>query len=333
MKKKILLPTLLITLKLLREKNELKYLPKKRKGYSRVFIFGSGGTIGALWEILKIRNLNLLNLIKDDEENLLIGTSAGSIVASLLRSNITIDEIEKLFLERELEYNNETLQLDEFDFNNLPERKVKNVRDLFISAVKNKKIPNYKVLLSLSAYPGNYKLEKLEENVNKVLNKSWPKNEMWVVTTDVKNHRAKVFHNNSKHSPGFAVSASCSIPYLFKGNTYKDKLYLDGGIIDTLNYAIAPTPGLKETYIFDPIGGFKKLSKKDNNIEKILKMYLNLKEAKLKLYLLKKKIQGEKIILIRPNKIESEIMMKGLMNERLLPKLSKYMNSLIYEKN
>lgn len=198
----------------------------------------------------------------------LAGTSVGSIIAVLIASGASCDELIDL--------------LKKLDFNKFkrPPQKDKNFSENFL--VKNFlriKPKYYNVYNYLGAYSSVYVAEWIDSFLRKKLNKNEavlfkdliiPTS---VISTDLRNSRVKIWDSFStpEYEVGKAIQASCSIPFYFQP---VDNRYIDGGVLSNLPFFV-----YDEKSHFDKILAFElENNSKDceiNNFSSFLKSLAN----------------------------------------------------------
>ena len=184
------------------------------------FIFEGGGIkglayVGALEEYVKYENIDTVKYLG--------GTSAGSIIATLLASNHTIEEINGIL------YN--------IDWNKL--------KDGNFGFIRN----TIRLFTKYGYHKGNY----FEKFINKILFNKYnienmtfkqlfdtTKKHLKMVGTNVT--RGETIYMDHIHTPDMsvakAVRISSSIPFMFKPVKINNELYVDGGLTKNLDLGI-----------------------------------------------------------------------------------------------
>ncbi|MEW9668925.1 patatin-like phospholipase family protein [Ammoniphilus sp. 3BR4] len=211
--------------------------------------------VDAVFEGGGIRGLAFLGAIERIEEagyrwERLAGTSAGSIMATMLAVGFTANEVSSLFVK--------------FPFDRMEERK------------GVCRIPYIGPWASLTFYNGVYCLDILEEWLTTQLRKKGtltfgdlPKDKLKIVVADVTQNRMSILPDDlplygidpARFPLARAVRMSCSIPFFFRPVSLAGNIIMDGAILS--NYPI---------WIFDqeqdprwPTFGFRLSGKNANN--------------------------------------------------------------------
>ncbi len=184
-------------------------------------VFSGGGAkgisfIGALLELEKMEKLNFKNLA---------GTSAGSIVATLLAIGYTPKEMKKIMLE--------------MDFDSIvDDNKLLNIYHFITSYGIAYGDYLYKTLgniIKIKTNNPDYTFEELykDKNINLVI----------TATNLNKKNLVYLYHKNYPTMPiRQAIRMSTSVPFLFMPVIYNDEYYVDGGTLN--DYIIEVFDGL-----------------------------------------------------------------------------------------
>ncbi|WP_336717740.1 patatin-like phospholipase family protein [Pantoea ananatis] len=173
----------------------------------------------------------------------LAGTSAGSIVASLIAAGGSSEHISKILIETDLESLLEPAKKEDAIYKNdntivaltkyIPVRKLKPIKDiLFYSGMhSSSKLQNWienELMKLIEPYrekgtTGNVKFKELKIPLHLVAtNLSTGLPQVWSVET------------TPEESVSYAVRCSCSIPFFFQAICDKESILVDGGVVSNL---------------------------------------------------------------------------------------------------
>lgn len=240
------------------------------------YLVFSGGSTKAIAYIGALQQLNKLNVLKNIHGY--AGTSAGSIIATLLAIGYSIEQIKEIMLD--------------LDFNKIYDDKLGIIRD------------SYSLITDLGIASGEYLYDLIGELIKqKMGNADYSFKELYdnyninlcVVGSNLTDEQPIYFSHNTNDIPiRQAVRISISIPYMFEPVIYSDKFCVDGGIFD--NYPIhvfdGDVPGDNYYNVLPPnpcVLGFKLIGQTDpvliNNLysysRRLVDCYLNMSNQRL----------------------------------------------------
>lgn len=187
--------------------------------YIDTIIF-SGGAIKGIGFVGCIKALSKYEyLFQIDKINNYIGTSAGSIIATMMAIGYTIEQIEEIIIK--------------INFNDV------------ININYDKICDNILELINKNGIIDGDKFEKtIRIIIEKITNKDLTFLELYQIynkkltinSVSINDKETEYFNYiNTPHlNISKAVRMSCSIPILFQPYRYNDKLYVDGGLIDSI---------------------------------------------------------------------------------------------------
>lgn len=192
-----------------------------------------------------LRALEEVGGFRPNEADLIVGTSAGSMVGAMLRSGLTAED---LYLASLGEH--EVLSVEASDASpwaaawegptDAMRRVLGSLYVLQRSAVRTP-MPHLPAFVR-RAFPGGFfTIADAEETLSSAMPPSWPDRPLWLVTVDVRTGRRVVLgrRNPPRTDLHTAVKASCAIPGFFTPQRVGRRTLVDGGVHSTTNLDLA----------------------------------------------------------------------------------------------
>ena len=191
-------------------------------------VLGGGGITGAAYEMAALMTIRLATGWEPNDAEVVVGTSGGSFVTALLRSDaLTLDSLVLPTDDREAVAG----RIRAHVFNRDPGFRVGQwVRHGIVPGIRN---PG---LTFFMGSPARYHAEGLARwvvsHVGETSAAQWPAKPTAVVAYDVINRSRVVFGTSSAPEVGLAdaVAASSAIPLLFRPYAIDGRIYVDGGV-------------------------------------------------------------------------------------------------------
>lgn len=304
-----------------RKKEIAESKPHAIDDLDNVLVLGSGGILGLAWHVATLKRLQAEGMWSPEHDHLRIGTSAGSIIALLLGEEMPLDAILDLALGSTIQYKGRQYALPELPTESILKGERSNKWYIF-EALSKRHIPYLGVVLSSLAPRGDVHLKDLVRFMNALTNKKWPVVPTWITATSLISGRRHVFSSHSHVSPGFAVAASCAVPGLYEPLAHENESFADGGVISSLHLDLALSSGIKHITVLAPISGFIAFDRNDDKSQFLRKVMRNVQEVALQKAIIKAKMRGIDLRIIRPRPAEQAILNKNrLMDASLLPDL------------
>lgn len=230
----------------------------------RAIVIGGGGVLGGTWAVGALSALESSLGFSVNNVDLLVGTSAGSVLASLIASGVTTDELVQHY--RDQKVTSGPLEGYQWD----PQRATGGARpgsprqwlpgslSLVGTGVKNiGKLPATAVLSGLLPQGGR-SLERLGHLIDAVSPMgAWAKGppELWIVAMDYGTGKRVVFGRAGAPRVALAdaVMASCAIPGWFTPVTIDGRIYVDGGAISSTSVDVVAEYECDEVYVIAPM--------------------------------------------------------------------------------
>ena len=188
-----------------------------------------------------LRALEEVGGFRPDDADLVVGTSAGSMIGALVRSGLSTRDLWDASLGV-----HETIGLeppDERPWVSAVETPADIVRRVFGSLYVLQRslirIPLPPVPAALRRlFPGGfYTIADAESATSELIPTAWPTKPLWLVTVDVRTGRRVVLgrRNPPRTDLRTAVMASCAIPAFFQPTRVDRRTLVDGGVHSTTN--------------------------------------------------------------------------------------------------
>jgi NTE family protein len=196
----------------------------------RALILGAGGPAAIAWEIALIAGLARSG-VDIRSADLLVGTSAGSVVAAQITSVLDIEDLYR----QQVDPQRQVAELQPtVDFNQLKARiaqvkegsgePIESLRRLGALALATQTISESERRAVIAA--------RLKAN-------TWPERALLAIAVDVASGERRVFDRTSGVNLIDAVAASCAVPGVWPPVTISGHRYMDGGTYATENADLA----------------------------------------------------------------------------------------------
>ena len=227
----------------------------------RALVLGAGGVLGFAWSVGALCALAEQEGFDPQEVDLVVGTSAGSILAALLGCGVSprtmLDNLRGLPPGPD----DPPLRYD-YDADRalppLPAARLGSSR-LLLRTLTGRHQVSVLGLLAVLAPLGRGSLANLREVIAAVAPEEWPERpQTWVVAMDYDSGRRVPFGRAGSPPLALAeaVAASCSIPGWFAPIAAGGRRYVDGGSVSTTSLDLLATVGMDEVYVLAPMASF-----------------------------------------------------------------------------
>lgn len=192
-----------------------------------------------------LRALEQVGGFRPDDADLVVGTSAGSMLGAMVRSGLTTEDLWRASLGEHPE-----IGLERGDANpwqaawespfDVARRVIGSLYVLQRSALRWP-VPHLPAPLR-RAFPGGFfTVGEAEATLSEVMPREWPAKPLWLVTVDVGTGRRVVLgrRNPPRADLHTAVLASCAIPAFFQPQRVGRRTLVDGGVHSTTNLDLA----------------------------------------------------------------------------------------------
>ncbi|MEI2715035.1 MAG: patatin-like phospholipase family protein [Nocardioides sp.] len=193
---------------------------------SSALVLGGGGLTGIGWEAGLLKGLADRGIDLSTADTV-VGTSAGSVVGTLIRS-LPLDEV----------YDLQVAPADaELGAEFGPMTMLKLAPAVLLpgaSRTKRKRIGS----VALRAHPAGGK-ERVQIIRDRIKMTEWPEGELRITAVKADTGAFRVFTKDSGIDLVHAVAASCAVPLIWPAVSIADEPYIDGGMRSTANVDVA----------------------------------------------------------------------------------------------
>ena len=232
-------------------------------GPRRGLVLGAGGVLGAAWSIGALNALVEVEEFEPHDADIIVGTSAGSVLAALLGAGVSAAELRDhqrgVPLPQEM---GRDWNYDRSTGGSLPSRPRLGIGSpalLRRTALRPHRVPPLAVLAAI-APAGQGSLSEVGRIVSSVASETgWVQRDgVWVVAMDYDSGRRVAFGREGAPPAALdeAVMASCAIPGWYAPVSIGGRRYVDGGAWSTTNVDLLGREGLDEVYVVAPMASF-----------------------------------------------------------------------------
>lgn len=229
----------------------------------RAIVIGGGGVLGGTWAVGALRALEETHGFDARSADLLVGTSAGSIIVSLLGNGVSVHELMQHY--REELVTSGPLAGYAWDADRaaggsrppLPRFLLPGSPALVRESVLHPGQLRPTAMLSAFLPEGGRSLERVGHLVDAVTPLGqWATHDgVWVVAMDYATGRRTVFGRSGAPQAALssAVMASCAIPGWFAPVSIGGRTYVDGGAVSATSVDVVSHADVDEVYVLAPM--------------------------------------------------------------------------------
>jgi NTE family protein len=232
----------------------------------RGLVLGGGGVLGGTWAVGALAALEQEFGFSAADADVIVGTSAGSVLAALLGSGITVPQLAQQYGGEQVTsgplagYSFDPVQATGGKRPGLPRLLGPGSPRLIGTGIRRLRQLPATAVLSAFMPEGTKSLDRIGHLIDAVtpLGEWSPHRGVWVVAMDYEDGRRVVFGRpGARVAPlASAVMASCAIPGWFVPVTIDGRTYVDGGAISATSIDVLTHAGLDEVYVIAPMMSF-----------------------------------------------------------------------------
>lgn len=232
----------------------------------RGLVLGGGGVLGAAWMVGALSALQEVHSFDPRTADVIVGTSAGSIIAALLGAGISVQQM--MDHQRGIPVTQGPLAGYSFDYDRATGgSRPKRPRLLGPGSAKmiTAGLRNVGKMPPIAAFSGflpagNGSLVRIGHLVDAItpMDEWSPHPNVWVVALDYETGKRVPFGRPDQPTAplSLAVMASCAIPAWFHPVEIDGRTYVDGGTWSATNADLVAAAGLDEVYVVAPMVSF-----------------------------------------------------------------------------
>ena len=237
--------------------------PHRRVG----LVLGAGGILGAAWMAGALPAIEGLFDGSAADADLIVGTSAGSVLAAALRCGVPVDSVVSHHRAASAVFAG-GFERESGPFPPIPRPGLGSPRLLMNAARTPGRIGAW-VVASALLPPGRARhgsltalLQSITSRADGQLlsgNPSWPRDPTWIMCIDYDSGDRVAFGRGDTRTAGLseAVIASCSIPGWHEPKVIDGRRYVDGGVASTTSLGLIAGTDLDEVYVLAPMASYR----------------------------------------------------------------------------
>ncbi len=211
---------------------------------TRALVFGGGGVAGVAWELGILMGLHDKGLDVRDAD-VIIGTSAGSVVGAQITSGT---DLESLFASQLTPVEQSKERKVEFD----PAQLMNAFSQAAAEVGSDVKAMRARVGAYALAAPTVPEADRHAIIESRLPSRMWPQQRLLIVAVDTATGEEYIMDRESGVSLVDAVAASCAVPGVWPPVTIAGRRYMDGGVRSATNADLAR--GYNRVLILNPLG-------------------------------------------------------------------------------
>jgi NTE family protein len=186
----------------------------------------------------------------------IVGTSAGSLVGALLRSNVSVEELVRLTNGGPIEGRLRALHQASGTETPTALQWMRSLRPptaggLWSSARHGSPRP---AILSM-ARPSRVDLTAMVGEIDRLSSRAWPDRDLRICAVSTASGRRRVLSSESGVAVSRAVAASCAVPGMFAPQRVGGEWLVDGGVHSVTNVDVTPFEDVDEVWVIAPMAG------------------------------------------------------------------------------
>jgi NTE family protein len=219
----------------------------------RALVLGGGGVTGIAWETGLLAGLAEAG-VDLTSADLVVGTSAGSVVGAQILSNVTLNSLD-------------AAQLTEATGEVAAKMGVGALARFVISALwpgdeRSGRVRLGRAALNARTVPESERRAVIEQRLP---SPAWPERRLLIAAVDAETGELRVFDRESGVALLDAVAASCAVPIVWPPITVNGRRYIDGGVRSVANADLAT--GCDRVVVLAPVTvAFRRSSRIDRQL-------------------------------------------------------------------
>lgn len=296
-------------------------MAKSRKP-KRGLVLGAGGVLGAAWGVGALCALEEVHGFDAREADVIIGTSAGSVLAALLGAGVS---------PKQLREHQMGLPIDEgplagFSWNyekttarrpGVPKWFGPGQGKLLRSSARRLRHMPPTAVLSGFLPQGSQSLERIGHLVDAItpMGEWSPHPNVWICAMNYRTGTRVAFGREGAPEAALAdaVQASCAIPAWFKPVKIGDQQYVDGGACSATSVDLLASMGLDEVYVIAPMVSFA-MDRPEHVIAKLERRWRVQVTKRCLREVEKVRAQGADVVVLGPGPEDLEAIGANLMD-------------------
>jgi NTE family protein len=284
-------------------------------------VLGAGGVLGAAWSAGALAAMQALLPRPAGEADLIVGTSAGSVLAAALRCGVTVDEIVEHQRGAHLIALPHLSALDgeSGGLPPLPRMRIGSPELLARTARAPHRVRPW-VAASALVLQGRGQLRSLGLLVEAMLAldgqpAGWPRDETWIMAVDYGSGRRIAFGRTGAPPASLAdaVVASCSIPGWYQPKDIDGQRYIDGAVRSSTSLDLLARTDLDEVFVLAPMASYAMDSPRHPAV-RLERVFRRILTIALTREVRKVEASGKKVTVLTPGPEDLAVMGANLMN-------------------
>ena len=224
-------------------------------------VLAAGGSVGVAYHGAVLSAIEETTGWDPRSAEIVVGTSAGSITAAMLRAGVPAADLRAISEDKPL--SPAGARLAEVGRPHRPRTQaaqffgMRPVADpvAVMRAFTRRSVPNPMALIAALLPAGRVSTSAISSGLNAVFADGWPDDPMWISAVDLRSGKRVVF-GKAGFPPadvGDAVAASCAIPGYFEPVRIGGRRYVDGGLRSMANLDLLGGRGLDLVIVSSPM--------------------------------------------------------------------------------
>jgi NTE family protein len=224
-------------------------------------VLAAGGSVGVAYHGAVLAALQEATGWDPQQADVMVGTSAGSLTAAMLRAGVPATDLANISEGSPLSPDGERLAALGRPHRPRPTPadalRFRPVGDpgAVVHALTHPCSMSVRALAIAALPAGGISTDAISGGIDAVFDGAWPDRPLWICSYDLRGGRRVVFgrEGGPAASVGQAVAASCAIPMYFRPVQIGDRRYVDGGVHSMVNLDLVADEGLDLVIAVSPL--------------------------------------------------------------------------------